>query len=145
MQTIEKTVLVTHTPAQMFELVDRVENYPHFLPWCGKTVVESREGNDLVASLHINYLRVNQHFTTHNRNEPNQAIHMQLVDGPFQHLEGGWRFYPLGDMGCKIEFFLSYEFSSKLLEKVIGPVFSRIMNTLVDAFIQEADKVYGED
>lgn len=145
MQVVEKNVLVAHTPEQMFRLVDEVEQYPRFLPWCAKGEVHSREGDELVASLHIDYLKVKQHFTTKNRNVPSSDILMTLVDGPFRHLEGRWRFLPLGEIGCKVEFRLSYEFSSKILEKLIGPVFGHISGTLVDAFIKEADRVYGDD
>lgn len=142
MAIIEKTVLVLHTPEQMFHLVDDVLRYPEFLPWCAKTEVLSREGNDLVASLHIDYLRVKQKFTTHNKNTPHARIDMFLVEGPFTHLNGVWQFLPLGDAGCKILFHLEYSFNSKLLEKVIGPVFNRIMTTLTDAFIAEANRLY---
>lgn len=145
MQVVEKNVLVAHTPEQMFRLVDEVEQYPRFLPWCAKGEVHSREGDELVASLHIDYLRVKQHFTTKNCNVPHSDILMTLVDGPFRHLEGRWHFQPLGEIGCKVEFRLSYEFSSKILEKLIGPVFGHISGTLVDAFIKEADRVYGDD
>ncbi|NHR04824.1 type II toxin-antitoxin system RatA family toxin [Chromobacterium haemolyticum] len=145
MQVVEKSVLVAHTPAQMFALVDDIEHYSRFLPWCGKAEVLSREGDQVVASLHIDYLKVKQHFTTRNTNQAGEAILMELVDGPFEHLEGRWRFMPLGEIGCKVEFRLSYQFSSKILEMIIGPVFGHISGTLVDAFIKEADKVYGDD
>lgn len=145
MQVVEKSVLVAHTPAQMFALVDDIEHYSRFLPWCGKAEVLSREGDQVVASLHIDYLKVKQHFTTRNTNQADEAILMELVDGPFEHLEGRWRFMPLGEIGCKVEFRLSYQFSSKILEMIIGPVFGHISGTLVDAFIKEADKVYGDD
>ncbi|GGY21896.1 ubiquinone-binding protein [Paludibacterium paludis] len=134
-----------HTPAQMFALVDAIDNYPRFLPWCGNTEVHSRENGHVVASLHIDYLKIRQHFTTRNINTPDSEILMELVDGPFRHLDGRWRFLPLGQRGCKVEFRLSYEFSSRVLEKIIGPVFGHISGTLVDAFIKEADKVYGDD
>lgn len=145
MQVVEKSVLVAHTPAQMFALVDDIEHYSRFLPWCGKAEVLSREGDQVVASLHIDYLKVKQHFTTRNTNQPGESILMELVDGPFEHLEGRWHFKPLGEIGCKVEFRLSYQFSSKILEMVIGPVFGHISGSLVDAFIKEADKVYGDD
>ncbi|KJV27492.1 cyclase [Aquitalea magnusonii] len=145
MQVVEKKVLVAHTPAQMFALVDKVENYPRFLPWCAKAEEHSREGDQQVASLHIDYLKIRQHFTTRNTLRDGESILMELVEGPFQHLQGLWQFTPLGDFGCKVEFSLRYEFSSKLLEKVIGPVFGHISGTLVDAFIKHADKVYGDD
>lgn len=145
MQVVEKSVLVAHTPAQMFALVDDIEHYSRFLPWCGKAEVLSREGDQVVASLHIDYLKVKQHFTTRNTNQADEAILMELVDGPFEHLEGRWHFKPLGEIGCKVEFRLCYQFSSKILEMIIGPVFGHISGTLVDAFIKEADKVYGDD
>ncbi|NWK78717.1 type II toxin-antitoxin system RatA family toxin [Aquitalea sp. LB_tupeE] len=145
MQVVEKKVLVAHTPAQMFALVDKVENYPRFLPWCAKAEEHSREGDQQVASLHIDYLKIRQHFTTRNTLRDGESILMELVEGPFQHLQGLWQFTPLGDFGCKVEFSLRYEFSSKILEKVIGPVFGHISGTLVDAFIKHADKVYGND
>jgi len=145
MSVVEKNVLVTHTPAQMFALVDDVPHYPRFLPWCGKAEVHSRDGAEMVASLTIDYLKIRQHFTTRNSNVVDRQITMELVEGPFRHLEGVWQFHPVGDFGCKIEFRLTYEFSSKILEKLIGPVFGHISGTLVDAFIKEADRVYGDD
>jgi len=145
MQLVEKKVLVAHTPAQMFALVEKVENYPRFLPWCAKAEQHSRDGDQQVASLHIDYLKIRQHFTTRNTLRDGESILMDLVEGPFQHLQGLWQFTPLGDFGCKVEFSLRYEFSSKILEKVIGPVFGHISGTLVDAFIKHADKVYGDD
>ena len=141
---IQKSVLVAHSQAQMFNLVNDVTHYPRFLPWCARAEVMEQDETQLIASLHIDYLKIKQHFTTRNANTPHDLIEISLVDGPFQHLAGTWRFMPLGELGCKIQFQLNYEFSSKLLEKVIGPVFSRIMTTLVDAFIHEADRVYGE-
>ncbi|MBM2884679.1 type II toxin-antitoxin system RatA family toxin [Chromobacterium phragmitis] len=145
MQHVEKSVLVAHTPAQMYALVEDVDHYSRFLPWCSKAEVLSRDGGQVLASLHIDYLKVRQHFTTRNRNVENESIRMELVDGPFESLEGVWQFKPLGDYGCKIEFSLRYQFSSRILEKLIGPVFGHISNTLVDAFIQEADRKYGDD
>jgi len=145
MQVVEKKVLVPHTAEQMFVLVDDVEHYPRFLPWCSKADVHERHDGHLVASLHIDYLKIRQHFTTRNTNERHESITMELVDGPFSHLEGRWHFQPLGELGCKVEFRLTYQFSSKILEKLIGPVFSHISGTLVDAFIREADKAYGDD
>ncbi|WP_293764964.1 type II toxin-antitoxin system RatA family toxin [uncultured Aquitalea sp.] len=145
MQVVEKNVLVAHTPAQMYALVDEVEHYPRFLPWCAKAEVHSADDGEQVASLHIDYLKIRQHFTTKNQRVDGQSILMELVDGPFRHLQGLWRFTPLGEIGCKVEFRLQYEFSSAILEKVIGPVFSHISRTLVDAFIKRADEVYGDD
>jgi len=145
MKVVEKNVLVGHSPAQMYALVNDFERYPLFLPWCSKAEVQTRDGQNLVASLQIDYFKVKQKFSTKNKHVEGESIFMELVDGPFEYLEGQWRFLPLGEIGCKIEFKLSYQFSSRILEKLIGPVFDHISASLVDAFIKEADRVYGND
>jgi ribosome-associated toxin RatA of RatAB toxin-antitoxin module len=127
----------------MFNLVDRIEDYPQFLPWCSQTRLEFRDEKKTVATLFINYLSVKSHFTTENEKDFPLSMKIRLVDGPFRRLEGLWRFKVLNERACKIEFQLSYEFSSKVFEKVIGPVFSQIANTFVDAFVKRADFVYG--
>ena len=143
MATVEKTVLVAHSATQMFDLVDHVEDYPAFLPWCGGASVSDSFENNVSATVHINYHHIRQSFTTRNMRMPPHRIDMNLQDGPFRHLDGSWRFIPLSESACKIEFHLHYEFSSKLLEKLVGPVFHMIANSFVDAFIQRADKVYS--
>ena len=140
---VKKSVLIERSSQQMFDLVDRVEDYPKFLPWCSQTCCEFRDEQKTVATLHINYRNVTSHFTTENDKESPQWMRIHLVDGPFRRLEGLWRFKPLADYACKIEFQLSYEFSSKRFEKVIGPVFSQIANTFVDAFVKRANEVHG--
>lgn len=143
LKTIEKNVLVLHTAEQMFELVDRVEDYPQFLPWYSKTEIISRSGNELQARLFMDYMKVRQSFATRNQNIPGREIRMALLEGPFKTLNGTWRFIPLGDDACKIEFRLQYEFAGSVLSALISPVFSHISGTLVDAFIKEADKRYA--
>ncbi|HET7833494.1 MAG TPA: type II toxin-antitoxin system RatA family toxin [Gallionella sp.] len=143
MALVEKSVLVAHSADQMFNLVDRVEEYPQFLPWCGGANVKLLEdGSTVHATVHINYHHIKQHFTTENVRMAPHQIDMTLQEGPFKQLDGHWRFIPLGDSACKIEFRLHYEFSSKLLEKLVGPVFHFITNSFVDAFIHRADKIY---
>src|SRR5574340_743419 len=142
MAFVEKIVLVPHSAEQMFNLVDRVEEYPEFLPWCGGASVSELDGTTVHATVHINYHHIKQHFTTENVRTPPHEIDITLQDGPFQHLDGSWRFIALSDSACKIEFRLRYELSSKLLEKLVGPVFHHIANSFVDAFIQRAEKVY---
>ena len=143
MSMVEKSVLIERSSQQMFSLVEAIEDYPKFLPWCSQTRVEFRDEKKTVATLHINYLSVKSHFTTENEKEIPLRMSIKLVDGPFRRLEGVWRFKPLAENACKIEFQLSYEFSSKLFEKIIGPVFSQIANTFVEAFVKRADTVYG--
>lgn len=143
MALVEKSVLIAHSASQMFALVDRVEDYPQFLPWCNRTELKFRDAHKTAATLFINYHSVKSHFTTENEKEEPLWMTIRLVDGPFRRLEGLWRFKPLSDAACKIEFKLNYEFSSRMFEKVIGPVFSHIANTFVDAFVKRASQVYG--
>jgi ribosome-associated toxin RatA of RatAB toxin-antitoxin module len=143
MALVEKTVLVAHSAEQMFDLVDRVEDYPKFLPWCGGASVTELTDTTVRATVHIDYHHIKQSFTTENVRTPPHQIDITLKDGPFKLLDGCWRFIPLSPSACKIEFSLHYEFSSKLLEKMVGPVFHYIANNFVDAFIERAKKVYS--
>lgn len=143
MARVEKSVLVAHTPERMFELVDRVEDYPIFLPWCGGTELKSRDAHHTVATIHIAYMGIRQNFTTDNTKTHPREMRIKLQDGPFSHLEGDWLFSPLGHDACKIEFRLEYAFSSRVLETILAPVFSHITNTFVDAFVRRADEVYA--
>ena len=144
MRSVTKSVLVTYTPAQMFDLVDRVELYPQFLPWCGGTHVIAEGADRKTARIDIDYHGVRAHFTTDNVNRPPESIVITLKDGPFRHLHGEWKFRALGQDGCKVEFALAYEFATSLLDKVIGPVFNHIANTFIEAFVRRADVVYGK-
>ncbi|KAF0813254.1 Persistence and stress-resistance toxin PasT [Andreprevotia sp. IGB-42] len=142
MQSIRKTVLVTHSAERMMTLVDRVEDYPKFLPWCGGVEIHERTADTLEATVRIDFLKVKSYFRTRNTNSENR-IDMRLVAGPFQHFEGTWRFTPLMDDACKVEFDLDYQFQSRAFEALIGPVFGKITNTFVDCFIKEADRRHG--
>ena len=143
MALVEKSVLIERTAKQMYDLVECIEDYPKFLPWCGGSSVTSLEGDVVHASVQIDYHGLRQSFTTENARVAPYSIDMTLQDGPFQHLDGVWRFVPLSDAACKVEFRLHYEFSSQLLEKLVGPVFSHVANSFVDAFVKRAEKVYA--
>jgi ribosome-associated toxin RatA of RatAB toxin-antitoxin module len=142
MALVEKTVLVAYSAEQMFNLVDRVEDYPTFLPWCSGSSVTQVDEHTICASVQIDYHHLKQQFTTENSRTPPRQIDITLQDGPFKYLDGSWRFVTLNDSACKIEFRLHYEFSSKIVEKLVGPVFHYIANSLVDAFVQRAEKIY---
>jgi ribosome-associated toxin RatA of RatAB toxin-antitoxin module len=139
---VEKSVLVGFPAHKMFALVDAVEAYPQFLPWCGGSKVIYRDDKRTLATIQINYHGAKQSFTTDNAKEAPHRMTVRLVQGPFRTLDGEWRFTSLREDACRIDFRLNYEFSSKLLEKLIGPVFSYISNTLVDAFVRRAEKVF---
>lgn len=142
MALVEKTVLIEYSAAQMYALVENVAAYPEFLPWCGGTEILKKEGNITRAAIIIDFRGIKQRFSTENRASPSQLIEMNLVDGPFRQLDGSWRFKALGDDACKVEFRLHYEFSSKLLEKIVGPVFHFIATTFVEAFVKRAQQLY---
>ena len=142
MPVAEKVVYIEFSAAQMFQLVDAVEDYPQFMPWCSGASVDARHEDGLTATLKIDFHGLKQQFSTRNRYQGGERIDIQLVDGPFRVLDGSWQFKALGEQACKIEFRLHYEFTSKLLEKLVGPVFQRISTTFVDAFIHRAQQVY---
>ncbi|WP_137718609.1 type II toxin-antitoxin system RatA family toxin [Methylobacillus flagellatus] len=142
MAQVEKSVLVGHSAERMYTLVDDVQRYPEFLPWCGGVDLLERSEQTTTATLHIAYHGIKQHFTTQNAKTFPSRMDIKLKDGPFRHLEGVWHFIPLNEEACKIEFRLNYEFSNGFLEKIIAPVFSHIANTFVDSFVTRADQLY---
>ena len=144
MAVVQKTVLLAFSAEQMFALVEKVEDYPAFLPWCGGVQVKQRSPEKLVATIAISYHGIKQSFTTENQNTSPTHMQMKLVEGPFSMLDGQWHFKPLREDACKVEFELHYEFSSKVLEKLIGPVFTIIANSFVESFCKRAEEVYGK-
>ncbi len=145
MPDVSHSVLVEFTPAQMFSLVDMVEDYPKFLPWCGGATLIHRDAETTQATILINYRGIRRSFTTENVKRAPVAMQIRLVEGPFSKLDGSWRFIDLAGRGCKIEFRLHYEFAGRLLDRLISPVFHHIANTLVEAFVKRAGQVYGSD
>jgi len=140
MVTIKKHAIVLHPRARLFELVDRVEDYPDFLPWCGHSEVLERTDTITRATILINYKGVKQSFTTENTKAYPEQMHIKLIDGPFKKLEGQWQFIEIEAGACRIELELHYEFSNIILDKLISPVFSMIANTFIDNFVAQANK-----
>jgi ribosome-associated toxin RatA of RatAB toxin-antitoxin module len=128
----------------MFELVAEVEKYPEFMPWCGGAVVQWRDESGMQASITISFAGIKQTFTTRNQHHFPNRITIDLVDGPFSALTGDWEFQALGEDGCKVIYTMKYEFSSRTLEAVVGPVFNRIASSFIDSFTQRAEAVYGD-
>jgi ribosome-associated toxin RatA of RatAB toxin-antitoxin module len=140
MHRVEKTVLVAHAAKQMFTLVDTVEDYPKFLPWCGGVTLHERTDSITSATICINYHGIKQHFTTRNQKIFPNEMQMTFVDGPFKHFSGLWQFHALSTDACKVMFRLEYEFANIYLEKLIAPVFNQIAATFVDSFVAQAEK-----
>jgi len=144
MHTIKKTAIVFHPQIEMFNLVDQIENYPSFLPWCGSTQVIHRDSEITRATIEINFKGIKQSFTTENIKKSDQLMQIRLIDGPFKHLSGSWMFNKLDANSCQIELTLEYQFSNVLLETLISPVFNIIANTFIDEFIKEANRRSNE-
>ncbi|RRS03554.1 type II toxin-antitoxin system RatA family toxin [Aquabacterium soli] len=157
MKHVQKSVLLWYSPHEMYSLVTNVQDYPKFLPWCDRAEVLQAHDDGVTARLHIAFAGVRQAFTTRNTHVEDEQVVMKLVDGPFSKLEGVWRFIPLQAPGqpapadgasaqptaCKVEFSLQYAFANRPLELVVSPVFDRIANTFVDAFVKRAEQVHG--
>jgi len=140
MRQVRRNALVPYPAREMYGLVDDIEAYPEFLPWCRAARVESRSETEVEASLELARGGIAKWFTTRNRMVPGERIDIELVEGPFRHLQGHWKFTPLGESGCRIDLEMEFEFSSSMLDMVIGPVFQQICNTLLDAFVERAQK-----
>ena len=143
MGTIVRSALVTYSAAEMYALVENIEAYPEFLPWCQSTEVLERGEGRTIARLSVGLKGINQSFTTHNANRPGESIELRLVEGPFRSFHAAWKFAPLQAKASRIEYSMTYEFSAGLLANVLNPLFDHIADTMVDAFTKRALSVYG--
>jgi ribosome-associated toxin RatA of RatAB toxin-antitoxin module len=142
MKRISRSAIVEHRAEEMYALVDDVESYPRFLPWCVAARVDSRSEDAAQATLTIGLRGLRTSFTTRNENRVGEAIDMRLVHGPFRRFAAAWRFKPLSDEACSIEFSLEYELAGPLAG-MLAPLLDRIADTMVDAFTRRAAAIYG--
>lgn len=146
MHQIHKTAIVPYTVKEIYTLVSDVSSYPKFLPWCKEVTIGSRtdleDETKLIATITMGSIGLEKSFTTTNVLKRERSIDILLVKGPFSSLQGRWQFQALGDVGCKISLEMEFEISNKILKKTLGPVFTKIMTTLIDAFIRQADAMY---
>lgn len=143
MKQVSRSALVSFSAQQMFDLVNDVARYPEFLPGCsGSKVIESSQ-SAMVASVDVSKAGISKTFTTSNELIQGEAILMNLVDGPFKTLKGGWFFTALDEKACKVELKLEFEFSSKMVELAFGKIFSELTSNMVSAFTQRAKQVYS--
>lgn len=143
MTTLSRNALVPYSPSEMYDLVNEIERYPEFLPWCKSTEVHERSEAEVKATIELAKGGIHKSFSTHNRMQPGKMIEIRLVEGPFSHLHGFWRFDPLGESASKVSMDMEFDFSNQLLGMAVGPVFGQIVSTLVDAFFKRAREVYG--
>ena len=143
MKRIARSAIVEHSALEMYALVDGIEAYPEFLPWCVGAEVHERKPGATRATLTVGLHGLRHSFTTQNENRPGEAIDMQLVQGPFRRFHGEWRFVPLGEHASRIEFTLEYEFSSRSLGRLLAPLFDGIADSMVEAFVRRAAELHA--
>lgn len=143
MTEIHKSALVLHTAEQMFDLVNDVGRYPDFVPWCAKTEVIHESEDEIQATLHVAKAGLRYSFTTRNSKRRPTFMDMSLVEGPFSDFWAAWHITPLSDEACKVEFTMKYDFPGKLASMAMNKVFAGVASTMVDVFVERADKIYG--
>jgi ribosome-associated toxin RatA of RatAB toxin-antitoxin module len=136
---------VAESAERMFALINDVESYPQFVPWCTAARVDSRSEREVVATLSIKRGPLALDFTTRNVLSPAERIDMQLERGPFRRLGGGWVLVPLGDRGCRIELALQFEFANRVSAALFEPLFEQTAASLVDAFVRRARQLRDTD
>src|ERR1043165_558655 len=138
MREVKRSALIAEAPARMYQLINDVERYPEFVPYCTAARVNSRKGNEMVATLNIKRGPLNAEFTTRNLLEPDKRVLMQFVSGPFRVLEGLWTLTPLGDLGCRVELEMRFELANRVAGALFEPLFENTAASLVDAFVKRA-------
>lgn len=143
MNKLNRHAIVPFSARQMFELVDHIEAYPAFLPWCQEAVIKERTEREVIATLQIAWKGVHKTFTTRNILDPYGRMQIQLLDGPLKQLNGIWQFHTLSDVASKVTLDLEFEFSGSWIDTLFQPIFQQIANTLVEAFCKRAVELYG--
>ena len=143
MGRVNRTAIVPFTSDQMFALVNDVESYPGFLPWCSAAEVEDTGDNHRIATLTLSLGRLRQSVTTRNTLQPGRRIDMELVRGPLRQLCGAWRFDDLAGNRCRVSLDLDFEFSNKVLRLALDKIFGQLTYSSVDAFRNRARQIYG--
>jgi len=140
---ITRSALLPYPARVMYDLVNDVEKYPEFLPWCGASRIHQADASSMEASILMQGAGLHQWLKTRNRMIPGESIEIRLVEGPFKSLQGLWRFTSVAERSCRIELTFSFEFKRGLAAAIIKPVFTRVANTMVDSFCQRAQQLYG--
>lgn len=143
MKEVIRSAIVPYSARRMYELVNDVERYPEFLPWCRSTKVLSASEHEMHAVIELAKAGIHREFSTRNRLLPHREIELELVNGPFKSLDGIWRFDALSENACKISLDIRFEFANAVLSMMIGPVFNQVCETMVDAFVRRARQLHG--
>lgn len=139
---IARRLLVPYSAERMFDLIEAAERYPEFMPWCARATIVERSADVVVADIDVDYRGVRFAFRTRNPKRRPEWMAIRLERGPFRRFEGEWRLTPLGEAGCRIEFEMRYDFNS-VMARLAGPVFDRITNAMVDAYVVRAEVLFA--
>ena len=142
MPTHHETRFLPQTAEQLFDLVSDVDDYPNFLPWCVALRVTSRDDNEIRADMVVGFKMLREKFTSRVALTPKERIDVEYLDGPFRYLENRWLFIDK-DGGCEIDFFIDFEFRSRLLRKIMEPLFHEAVRRMVRAFEKRATERYA--
>lgn len=143
MPTHAERRILPYTPEQMYRLVADIERYPEFLPWCIASRIRRREGEVIYADLMIGFKMIRERFTSKVTLSPPGRIDVSYAEGPFHYLNNHWIFLPTEEGGCLIDFFVDFEFRSKMLQKIMGVLFNEAVRRMVTAFEARAVQLYG--
>lgn len=134
-----------YRPEQLYELVARVDRYPEFLPWCKAARITRQEGDVFYADLVVAFKVFRERFTSKVHLFPRTGIDVEYINGPFRYLNNHWRFEPAPDGGCILDFYVDFEFRSRILQNLIGLLFNEAVTRMVGAFESRARELYGLD
>lgn len=140
---IHRSAILPYPADALYSMVNDVERYPEFLPWCTATELISSDATQMRAELTVAKAGLSHSFMTQNTLTPNQRVEINLVKGPFKHLQGVWEFKELGEGACKMSLDMEFDYSGALIKATLGPFFTHAANTMVDAFCKRAKQLYG--
>ena len=142
MPTMRRSALVPHSAAQMYAIVNDVEHYPEFVPWCSGSEFKMLADNQKQATLHFSRGTIKTAFTTRNTLTEGEIIAMQLLDGPFKQLHGAWTFTDIDDIGSRVELALQFELSNPMLKIALEAFFNQLCDRMVSSFVERARQLY---
>ena len=143
MAIVRKVAFLNYSAKQMYALVERIEDYPNFIPWCSEVNVKrDKQNRHVIAAMTINFRGIKQKFSTANVNEDSRKIHIRLLKGPLKKLDANWTFIPLSHSSCYVEFYIDYEFITPFIAQMVSPFFDLVSNVIVKAFLKKAKTTY---
>ena len=144
MHTVTRSLILPYSAAEIYSLVDEIDRYRDFLPWCRDSIVLERKCQEVTAQIYVSFKGLNTAFTTRNFLLSEKKIKLELVDGPFDHMSGSWDFLSLDDRVCRVSLQVQFSLASRLANQTITPVFKYICNSLVESFAERAKQLYGD-